>query len=270
MSEQPASNPAEIYEHYFVPANFARWVPLLLEVASAKRGERVLDVACGTGIVCRHVAPLVGEEGTVFGLDISPPMLEVARSRPPPPGAAIQWLQGDAVALPEGPFDLVTCQQGPQFFADRRAALREMRRVLAPGGRVVASVWQELGRHPLYQVLLEAEARHLGTTLDEVAGPAFSLGSGEDLRALFEDAGFVDVRIIPASQIVRFPEPERFVKLTALAAAAVIPEFADLSETSRSELVECVRAEIAPTLEQYVKGDAVSFPMHANIAFARL
>ena len=89
-----------------------------------------MDVACGTGSVARHVAPLVGAEGKVVALDISPEMLAVARGLPAPAGATIEWREGNAIALtvPDDAFDLVLCQQGLQFFSDRAAAVREMRR----------------------------------------------------------------------------------------------------------------------------------------------
>ncbi len=92
-------------------------------------------MACGTGIVARYATPLLGAEGSVVALDVSPDMLAVARALPEPAGAAVEWQEGDAtsLALPDSAFDLVLCQQGLQFFPDRAAAVREMRRVLAPG-----------------------------------------------------------------------------------------------------------------------------------------
>lgn len=73
MGEQQSPNPAEVYEQYFGPALFAPWAREILQHAAPQPGERVLDVACGTGIVTRHVAPMVGEVGQVVGLDISKP-----------------------------------------------------------------------------------------------------------------------------------------------------------------------------------------------------
>lgn len=124
---------------------------MLLEYAAPQPGERALDLACGTGSVARHVAPLVGAEGKVVALDINPEMLAVGRALPAPEGATIEWQEGNAIALalPDGSFDLVLCQQGLQFFSDRAASLREMRRVLTDGERVVLSVWQALQRHPV-------------------------------------------------------------------------------------------------------------------------
>jgi SAM-dependent methyltransferase len=270
MSSAPAS-PAETYEHYFVPSNFARWIPLHIEYATPQAGDRVLDVACGTGIVARSVAPLVGPQGRVVALDLSPDMLAVARKLPAPDGAPIEWRDGDAVSLPDGPFDVVFCQQGLQFVDDRSAAVREMTRVLAPGGRVVASVWQDLERQPVYAPMIEAEARFLGVDVPEVAGRPFCLGDPDELRALFEagapsDLGRVDV--VQAERRVRFPSPERFVALTVMAAGAVVPRLAELDEAERAELVDAVTREIEPVLQRHTDGDAVAFTLHANLAIA--
>ncbi len=107
MTEQSSNNPAEIYDQYFVPAIFVPWTRVLLEHAAPKASEHVLDVACGTGVVARSVAPLIGPESKVVALDVSSDMLAVARALPAPAGAVIEWREGDALALPDGPFDLV-------------------------------------------------------------------------------------------------------------------------------------------------------------------
>ena len=184
-------DPAETYEHYFGPTIADPWTRVLLAYAAPQPGERVLDVACGTGSVARHVAPMVGAHGKVVALDISPAMLAVARTLPAPAGATITWLDGDAtrLALPDDAFDLVLCQQGVQFFPDRAAAVREMRRVLTDGGRVVLSVWQDLQHHPVFAAMYEATARRLNVPISAVALP-YAFGDAVALRALLGTAGF--------------------------------------------------------------------------------
>jgi ubiquinone/menaquinone biosynthesis C-methylase UbiE len=265
----PGENPAETYERYFVPAMFVPWAQVLLERAAPQPGERVLDVACGTGVVARHVAPKVGPTGAVVALDINPAMLAVARSVPTVEGAAIVWQEGSALALPfpEADFNLVLCQQGLQFFPDRLAALREMRRVLRPDGRVALSVNQALQDNPVYEALYSAIARHLGTTAAAIASP-FALGDAGELRALLTAAGFQRVEVGPVTFIVRFPAPARFVQLTVLSSAAVLPVFAQMDPAARTELVEAVAREMEPTLQPYIDGNIVAFPMAANIGLA--
>src|SRR6266545_3885805 len=139
---QLTGSAAERYERVLAPAIFAPFAEDLVELAQLQDGERVLDVASGTGVVARHAAQKVRTTGRVTGLDLNQGMVEVARSLPPVPGAApIIWIEGSALAmhLPDAVFDVVLCQQGVQFFPDRPAALREMRRVLVPGGRVLGT-----------------------------------------------------------------------------------------------------------------------------------
>ena len=123
---------AQTYDDFFVPALFADWAPRVADAAGVEAGQRVLDVACGTGVLTRELARRVGP-ASVVGLDPNEGMLAVARRRTP----KVDWRRGHAEALPFGDrsFDVVTCQFGLMFFQDRAAGLRQMWRVLRPGGR---------------------------------------------------------------------------------------------------------------------------------------
>jgi SAM-dependent methyltransferase len=158
-------------------------------------------------------------------------------------------------------------QQGLKFFPDRDAALREMRRVLADGGRVAISVWQALNRHPVYEALLEATARRLGATIATV-DLSFSLGDADELRTLLGEAGFQGIKIFPRSLDIHLPSPERFVQLTVLGAATSIPAFAQLDAAARLALVEAVTDETQAVTQRYRDGDKLSFPMFTHIALA--
>lgn len=269
MSKLQSPNPAELYEQYLGPTISDPWARVLLKYAAPQPSEHALDVACGTGSVARHVAPIVGAEGRVVGFDISPEMLAVARALSTPVGATIEWREGNAVALalPDGAFDLVLCQQGLQFFSDRAASLREMRRVLTDGGRVVLSVWQALQHHPIYEALFEATARHLGAAISDVALP-FSLWDAAELRALLSDAGFQHIEVTPRLLDIHLPSPERFVQLTVLGAATSIPAFAQLDTAARSALVHAVTDETEAVAQRYREGDKLTFPMSTHIAVA--
>src|SRR5690606_27470300 len=138
----------EHYERQLVGPLFKPWAEDLLGRVSLAPGDRVLDIACGTGIVARLAKARLGPDSLVVGIDSSPPMIAVASEREP----TVDWRVGDAAALPvtgSDRFDLVVCQQGMQFFADRLGAAREMRRVLAPGGRAGVSTWRPIEEHPL-------------------------------------------------------------------------------------------------------------------------
>ena len=269
MNPRQPKSPADTYEHYFVPAMFLPWSTILLRHAALQARERVLDVACGTGIVARQAAPLVGTEGQVVALDMNPAMLAVARALPAPPGATIRWQEGNAMALPfpEGSFDVVLCQHGLPFFPDRAGAVREMHRVLAPGGRALVIVLQALARHPVFEALMESVARHLSLPVSAVMTP-FALCDADELRNLFTTAGFEEVDILPESTTVRFPEPERFVPLAVISSAAAVPAFIQLESPARAALLEVVRGETEPTINRYRTPDVVTFPMFAHIAVA--
>ena len=112
---QLTGSAAERYERVLAPAIFAPWAADLIELAQLQDGERVLDVACGTGVVARHAAQKVGTAGRVTGLDLNQGMVEVARSLPPVPGAApITWIEGSALAmhLPDAAFRRAVSARG--------------------------------------------------------------------------------------------------------------------------------------------------------------
>jgi ubiquinone/menaquinone biosynthesis C-methylase UbiE len=139
---------AELYERYVSRYILGPWAPLLVDAARLAVGERVLDVACGTGIVARAAAERVGSAGRVVGLDLNRGMIAVARTLPPPISAPIEWIERSALDLQLGDasFDVVLCQQGLQFFPDKVLALSEMRRVLGRHGRLALSVWNSTGQ----------------------------------------------------------------------------------------------------------------------------
>jgi ubiquinone/menaquinone biosynthesis C-methylase UbiE len=150
---QVAGSAPDVYERELVPAVFGPWAPVLIELAGLKPGYRVIDVACGSGIVARLAAARVGPSGAVSGVDLNSGMLNVARSlKTSDDAASVKWqaASADNLPFPDGSFDVAFCQLGLQFFADRPAALREMRRVLSTKGRLghasVAYLRQTLGR----------------------------------------------------------------------------------------------------------------------------
>ncbi|HEY6684258.1 MAG TPA: methyltransferase domain-containing protein [Propionibacteriaceae bacterium] len=142
---------AEAYEKLFVPALFAQWAPLMVDIAKIADGQRVLDVACGTGVAARAAAGRVGLTGSVVGLDLNPAMLEVAAGTP----SDIEWRQGDAANLPfgDGEFDAVLCQSALFFFPDVDAAVAEMARVVRPGGAVAVQTYASLDDQPGFREL---------------------------------------------------------------------------------------------------------------------
>ena len=268
MSQPSSRNPAQTYEDYFVPGLFRPWTEELLERADPQPGTRILDLACGTGIVARTVFQRLHGRASVVGLDLSPAMITVARDISDTEGLAIDWHVGNAGALPfpGAAFDLVLIQQGLQFFPDKAAALAEVRRVLVAGGLVVVAVWTAIANNPFYEAFGEAVHRRLGTPAMHAP---FSLGSRETLRALFVDAGFAKVEIEVVRRSVSFASPDRFVDLGFAAAAAAVPALQAMDEGEMAALSEAIRAEMREPVRRYTKSDALVFPMEAHVVVAR-
>jgi ubiquinone/menaquinone biosynthesis C-methylase UbiE len=266
---QAPINPAEAYERVLVPALAVHWAEDLLRRAAPRPGERVLDVACGTGIVARLAAPRVGPTGRVVGVDPMPMMLAVARSAAAAEGVDVDWREGRGEALPvaDATFDLVYCQQGLQFFEDRAAGLREMRRALVSGGRVALSVGQAIERHPVHVALDEIFVRHVGAPF--FARSIFDLGDVDQLRALLEGTGFRDVVIEPFSVTARFPDPAGFVRQQVLGVAAFAPAVAGMDPAVRQAAMATVLAEAEAAVRPYVEDGTLVIPAHAHVAQAR-
>jgi ubiquinone/menaquinone biosynthesis C-methylase UbiE len=219
---QYGGNAAENYERYFVPTIGMPFATTLLDAAGLDRGERVLDVACGTGVVTRLAAEQVGLNGAVAGLDINPSMLAVARSVPSS-GAAIEWHEASAESLPlaDGSFDVVLSSLGLQFVADKASALREMRRVLAPDGRLAIATTGPTP--PLFAILEQALARHVKPEVAAFVRAVFSLHEPQELEKLMGGAGFHDAEVRSKALSLTLPGPGEFlwqyVHSTPLAAA---------------------------------------------------
>ena len=239
----------ESYQRFFVPTIGAPLAEQLMEVAALRPGERVLDVACGTGVVARLAAEHVGPTGTVAGLDLNPGMLAVARSSTPA-SLSIEWHEASAERIPlrDGTFDVVTCQLGLQFVQDKPAALRELWRVLAPGGRVVLSV---TGPTPEPFAILEEELRrHVSPHAAAFIALVFSIDDTDELERLIVDAGFRDVTIRAVPTTLRVAPPKEFLWQYVL--STPIAEFAARAgDEARGALERDVVAKWQPFVDEY-------------------
>jgi SAM-dependent methyltransferase len=253
----------ENYERFFVPAIGAPLAADLLEVAALRPGERVLDVACGTGVVTRLAAERVGSAGAVAGLDLNPGMLAVARSVAPSE-MKIEWHEASAesMPLPDESFGVVLCQLGLQFVPDKSAALREIRRVLVPGGRFVMNVPGPTP--PLFAIADEALGRYIGPEAAGFVRLVFSLHDPGELRGLLRGAGLEDVEVRVEHKTLRLPPPENFlwqyVQSTPLAAAV-----ARADEERRAALGR----EVVGKWQEFVKDGGLVFELRLLVATAR-
>jgi ubiquinone/menaquinone biosynthesis C-methylase UbiE len=258
-----SKNPSINYERFFVPAIGEPLAIDLIDRASLRQGERVLDIACGTGIVARLASQETGVDGTVAGLDVNPDMLEVARSATPP-DTPIEWHQASAEAMPfpDASFDVVMCQMGLQFMPDKPAVMSEIRRILAPGGRLILNL---PGPTPkLMAIMEEALARHLGAEVAGFVNLVFSLHDTDEIQNLVSGTGFHDVSVQSDTRSLRLPAPEEFlwqyVNSTPLAGAV-----APLVEEQRSLL----ERDIVSKWQEFVKDNSLMLQLRVNVATAR-
>ncbi len=254
----------EMYERLLVGPLFRPWAELVLDRVRLARGDRLLDVACGTGIVARLAKERLGADGTVVGVDVSAPMLEVARTLAP----GVDWREGNASALPlrDGEtFDVVVCQQGIQFFPEQEAAAREMRRALAPGGRLVVEAWRPNEEIPFFRDLQRVAERHLGPIVDQ----RHSAGDAGAIERLLAGAGFHNVRVETVSLTTRFDDGTVFTRMNTMALVGMSAKAASMGDEERARVVETIAGESAGVIPSYGDGKAIAFEMATNFATAR-
>ena len=258
---------AGVYEEIYVPRIFIPWGRLLVEQAQLRPGDSVLDVATGPGTVARQAAERVGPKGRVVAADISAAMLDIARQKPRTPEAAeIHYVVSPAAPLlaPGAAFDVVTCQQGLQFFPDRGAAIREMHRTLRPGGRVVVAVWREIALQPSFAAVNAALRECLPAEQAEPFGAPFRWSRADDLAAALRGQGFQDVSLSEHRLPLVYDGGVAQV-IGTLAASPVAAAVAALPEAKRAALWSAVERHLQPLM----RAGEVRTQMVSNIAIAR-
>jgi ubiquinone/menaquinone biosynthesis C-methylase UbiE len=253
----------EMYERLLVGPLFRPFAEALLDTLELRAGERVLDVACGTGIAARLAKERVGDEGRVVGVDMNAGMLSVARSAAP----EIDWREGNATALPIDAaerFDVVVCHQGFQFFPDRAAAAREMRRAIAAGGRLGIGTWRGDEEVPLGEELRRVAERHVGPIADR----RHSLGDPSPVEAALRDAGFREVHSTIVVRTVRFADGLVFVRLNAMALVGMSASAGEMAEAERQRLVDVIVADSADVLARYSDAQGLRYELATNVTTA--
>jgi len=226
----------------------------LLELGDLRPGERVLDVACGTGLVSIPAATRVGPGGAVVGTDLSEGMIASARELAAARGLAhadFERMDAEELDLPDASFDVAVCALGLMYVPDATASLREMRRVLKPGGRAAALVWGERAKCGWAQIFPIVDAR----VKTEVCPLFFRLGAGDVLARAFAAAGFDDVRVD------RFEVPLTWATDAEACGAAfdggpVALAWSRFDELARAE----ARAEYLASIQPYRNGAGYRIP----------
>lgn len=256
---QISSEAAEAYEAQFVPALFAPWAESLVEAAVIAPGQRVLDVACGTGVVARAAAERMGGEGEIVGLDLNEAMLAVAqRIRPD-----LRWRQGDAEQLPfpDGSFDVVLCQAALMFFPDAAQALHEMARVVTAEGTVAVQVWDRREAQPAYLPFIDVAARHAGPEAISLLSTYFVRGDLEELTALTWSAGLNVTATSTASTTLRFGSVDELVTTEV--------QSTPLAERVSEEVIRRIIEDSREALASFLTEDGeLEIPLRGHIVIA--
>jgi ubiquinone/menaquinone biosynthesis C-methylase UbiE len=236
---------AEFYESAFVPAFFAQWAPILCDAAGVTSGQRVLDVACGTGIAARTAADLVAPDGTVVGVDLNEAMLTVARRVRPD----IEFRHGDATVLPfpDESFDTVLCQMGLMFFPDRPKALQEMARVITREGTVAVAVPGALDAQAAFARFVTMAAHHAGPEAMSLLSTYFVCGNLGELSSLLESAGLQITAARTHLGTYRAPSVDAFVTTEV--------ESTPLLERISDEVYRRIRADAHEVLRPFTTSD---------------
>ena len=193
-------------------------------------------------------------------------MLAVARDKAAAAGVAAEWVEADAADLPfpDDRFDLALCQQALQFFPDRPAALRELRRVLKPGGRAAFCVQRELACNPLLQSQAAALEKHVGAAAGGAVRAICSLSDADEIRELFDGAGFSDVAIENVSLTLHHPDGKAF----AAGAMGGMHTGDKLSQISADSQQQCID-DFLTGLGDCYDGAAIRFPHVSHVVTAR-
>jgi SAM-dependent methyltransferase len=250
------------YQEVLVPALMQEWAPRVVDAAGISPGDRVLDVACGTGVLTREAARRAGPGGAVTGLDLSPEMLAVAARLSP----ELRWQQGsaDALPFPDQSFDAVVSQFGLMFFPDPVAGLREMMRGLVPGGRLAVAVWGSLDVTPAYAAEVELVDRLAGRAAGDAMRAPFALGYPERMAELCTAAGITGARVAMQPGRGRFPSIRTMVEVDVRDWLRIV------GITLDEDLIQTVLRESETALRPFVTLDekGVGFDSPAVLATA--
>lgn len=256
---QLARESAERYQSILTPAILGPFARALVDVAAVQHNEWVVDVGCGTGAAARYAAKAERTPTRVTGVDVSEAMIDVAQSLPDVPGAPIEWRQANATQLPldTQSVDVTLCAQTLQFIPEKLSSLREMGRVLKPGGRLALSLWCAIEESPYFSVLVDVVATHIGTETAAGLNAAFALSDADDIHALLAEAGFEQIEIATSQLDLPLPKLTEFVPrhITATPMAA---GFSGASESIQRAVIQ----EVSERLSAYEGDD------HARVPFS--
>lgn len=246
---------AELAGYESVAADYDRWLARataqfaepLLDLLAPRPGERLLDAACGPGVLTLRALPRLRPGGTCLGADFSAGMIRLARTNAAGiRDARFEVMDVERLALPDASFDAAVCGFGLMHFPDAAAALRSLFRVLKPGGRLALSVWAPLERVEFMALMLRTVKEVAPAAGFPPGPPMFGFGTPDVLRPLLAGAGFAEPEFREAAVDLAFPSFDAYWNALVLGAARLGGVVRALPEAVRAELVVRLRAATAP------------------------
>lgn len=201
------------YDKYLGPILFEPYALDLAERLKKERIERLLELACGTGRVTRHLIDLIPDNGKLVAMDLNPAMLQVAKEKIS--SNKIEWQIANAQQLPfeNEEFDHIVCQFGVMFFPDKEQSFREAARVLKPGGKYIFSTWEAVEKNPRINVMWQVISEVFGSESPDFLkkGP-HSFYDQDEIERMLVNAGFKNIRIEVVSKDPKYNEPADLIR----------------------------------------------------------
>jgi ubiquinone/menaquinone biosynthesis C-methylase UbiE len=253
------------YDKYLGPVLFEPYALDLTERLKKETLKNVLEIACGTGRVTRHLVSLLPADGKLIASDLNPDMMAVAKTRVT--DERVKWLAADAQVLPfaNDSFDHIVCQFGVMFFPDKGKAFAEAYRVLQPGGLYLFNTWADLEQNPRTAVMRKVMDEMFHEDLPDFLnkGP-YSFFDPVEIRGWLEGAGFTDIKIEVVDKVAYYTSAEDFLKGFFEGS----PLSAFLAEKDQ-KVQEEVRKKIRDDMNQQFSENSTEVPMQALVCQGR-
>jgi ubiquinone/menaquinone biosynthesis C-methylase UbiE len=263
---------SELYDIYWLPSVLDVYAKRLAENVSP--GDRVLDLACGTGAVTGYAAKKAGSSGEVIGYDPTPDLLGAARAKSFT-GSPITWIEGFGEDMPfeDSSFDVVLCHQGLQYLTDPEATFAEIKRVLKANGRFHAGVWSAASDQSALGFMEDALAKHFGA--DQKPIHAWAFGGLKKLRTLSEGADMTVDRLEKLELDCQFESIQKFIDVQISCAGRTDENgqlalgIIDLEDERWLVPIEAISKDAQEALSAYVSDGGFSAPFCSDEISAR-
>ena len=268
MAEQHAAFVGSIppnYDRYLGPLLFYPYADDLAARLPVARGTRVLEVACGTGIVTGRLVRRLASQGTLVATDLNDAMIAHARAQIPD-DPALEWRQADGTSLPfpDRAFDVVVCEFGLMFFPDKAAGVREAFRVLRPGGTYLFNVWDRIEHNAAGRIAHDTIRTFFPDDPPQFYQTPFNLQDTAVVRSLLDAAGFVDVEVVTVEKVGQSPSAAE----AAIGLVEGNPVLGTIMERRPAALPD-IKAAVAGNIAAELGDHPVRSPLRAHVFTAR-